>query len=345
MKRILIGIILIILMITTVNAAVEEPELPQEAQTYYADEPATFWKDLWSVLQGTLGDVRPDLTEAVRTCVYLIGIELLGTIVFQFAAQTKQTVGLVVTVSAGLLMMRSAQSLIELGRDTVISITEYGKLILPVLTGALAAQGGTATSAALYSGTALFSAVLSGAVSKLLIPLLYAFLCICVACSAISEEMLKQLRDFIKWLLTWGLKLILYLFSGYMSITGVISGTVDASALKATKLAISGAVPVVGSILSDASETILLSAGVMKNSVGAYGLIALVTLLIGPFLKIGVHYLLLKVTAAVCSVFAPKQTTTLLFDYATGMGFILAMTGISCLLLMVGFVCFMKGVG
>lgn len=346
MKRLLISMAILALMILPVYAtAWDAPGLPIEVDTYMEDDPATFWNDLWSVLREALVDVRPDLAEATKTCICLIGIILLGTIVIQYADETKQTVCIVITVSTGLLMMRSTNSLIELGKETVNSMTEYGKLILPVLTGALAAQGGTATSAALYSGTALFSATLSAAISKVLIPLLYIYLCLCVACSAVTEEMLKQLRDFIKWVLTWGLKLVLYLFTGYMSITGVISGTVDASALKATKLAISGAVPVVGNILSDASETILLSAGVMKNSVGAYGLVALASLLIGPFIKIGVHYLLLKVTAAVCSVFAQKQTTNLLFGYCSAMGFVLAMTGISCLLLMVGIVCFMKGIG
>ena len=42
-----------------------------------------------------------------------------------------------------------------------------------------------------------------------------------------------------------------------MSITGVISGTVDAAALKAAKIGISGAVPVVGNIFADATETIV----------------------------------------------------------------------------------------
>ena len=130
-----------------------------------------------------------------------------------------------------------------------------------------------------------------------------------------------------------------------MSITGVISGSVDASAIKAAKLTLSGVVPVVGGILSDASETILVSAGIMKNSVGVYGLMALCAILIGPFLRIGVQYLLLKAIGLVSGIVATKESSQLINDVTGGMGFILAMTGTSCLLLMIAIVCFMKGGG
>ena len=119
----------------------------------------------------------------------------------------------------------------------------------------------------------------------------------------------------------------------------------DAAALKATKLVISGFVPVIGSIISDASETILVSAGVMKNAAGIYGLLAILAICVGPFLRIGIHYLLLKLTAAICGVFGSKQIGGVIKDFSGAMGYVLAMTGTVCLLLLISVVCFMKGVG
>ena len=139
------------------------------------------------------------------------------------------------------------------------------------------------------------------------------------------------------------LKTVLYIFTGYISITGVISGTVDASALKATKLTISGIVPVIGKVLADTSETILVSAGIMKNAAGVYGVLAIIAVFIGPFLEIGIQYLLLKLTGAVCNIFGNKQTVTLINNFSTGMGIILAMIGTVCVLLLISLVCFMKG--
>jgi len=95
---------------------------------------------------------------------------------------------------------------------------------------------------------------------------------------ALGEEALKKLADLLKWLMTWGLKIILYLFTGYIGLTGVVSGTTDAAAMKAAKLTVSGMIPVVGGILSDASEAVLIGADAAKNAVGIYGMLAVLAI-------------------------------------------------------------------
>ena len=145
--------------------------------------------------------------------------------------------------------------------------------------------------------------------------------------------------------MTWCLKTLLYIFTGYIGITGVVSGTADAAAVKAAKLAISGAVPVVGGILSDASEVVLVTAGTVKNAVGVYGMLAIAAIWLGPFVKIGAHYLLLKGCGLICGVFGSKEHCTLIQDFSSAMGLLLAMTGSVCVMLLVSMVCFMKGAG
>ena len=116
-------------------------------------------------------------------------------------------------------------------------------------------------------------------------------------------------------------------------------------ALKAAKMTISGVVPVVGGILSDASEAVLVGAGTVKNAAGLYGMFAIIAIWVGPFVKIGVHYLMLKGTGILCAVFSDKQFTELVQDISPAMGMLLAMTGTVCLMLMISMVCFMKGMG
>jgi len=207
----------------------------------------------------------------------------------------------------------------------------------------MAAQGFAKTSAALYTATAVFSAVLSELISRFIIPVLYVYICISIADSAVSTEILQRIKKFLKWAMTWALKTILYIFTGYISITGAVSGSADASIVKATRLTISGMVPVVGSLLADASETIVISAGVMKNTAGVLGLFAVAAICIGPFLQIGVQYLLLKLTAGICSLLGTKHAVKLMDDFCVVMGHLLAMTGTVCILLLVSVVCYMRG--
>lgn len=98
----------------------------------------------------------------------------------------------------------------------------------------------------------------------------------------------------------------------------------------------------VGGILSDASETVLVSASVMKNAVGVYGVLAILSIWIAPFLKIGVQYLFLKATGAVCSAFQLKRVSALLADFTSALGLMLGMTGTVSVLLLVSIVCFMR---
>ena len=339
-------IILILLSMTISVQAMEfaPPDVPDSGSGFMPEEPDSFGEGLWFIFKQAIAEFLPELSRSAVSCLSVIVVLLAGSVLDHFSGLSSKVVHLASSVMLGLIILNPAYSLISLGVSTVTEMSEYGKLLLPVLTGALAAQGGVTSSGALYAIMSGFSAFLITLATKIVVPMIYVFFCLSLVNGAIDNELIKNLQNFIKWLITWSLKITLYVFMGVVSVTGVVSGTADASAVKAMKLTISGMVPVVGGIISDASETILISAGVMKNAAGIYGILAIVAVFIGPFLKIGCQYLILKVTGAVCSMFSAKKESDMLKDFSTGMGLLLAMTGTVCLVLLIGAVCFMRGV-
>ena len=56
---------------------------------------------------------------------------------------------------------------------------------------------------------------------------------------------------------------------------------------KLAKSAVSAVVPVVGSILSDAAESVLAGAGLLRGMVGTAGTLALLGVCLVPFLRLG----------------------------------------------------------
>lgn len=338
-------LVVITLLVLPVQAQeLTAPPVPEDAEKFMPPQQQNFLHGLLEVLRDALLSIRPDLKEAATICLSIvsavIGISLLRT----FPGCSEKTAVLAGSIGIAVLLLRSSNSLINLAASTVTRVSEYGKLLLPVMTAALAGQGGISTSASIYAATAFFDALLTAAIAKLLTPMIYIYLLLAVAGSAIGQDTLKKLRDSIKWAITWSLKTILYIYTGFIGITGVVSGTTDAAALKAAKLTISGVVPVVGGILSDASEAVLVGAGTVKNAAGIYGFFAIIAIWIGPFLQIGVHYLLLKATGAVCSAFGGKAHTELIQDFSSALGLLLAMTGTVCLMLLISLVCYLKGV-
>lgn len=345
MKKLVFCIMILAMIAMPVMAeGITAPPAPEEAEKYMPDEPQTFADGLIYVIKKAIGTIEPELVSAAGLCASIVAVSLLSTFTQHLLGSGKYVSDLATTVLMCILLLMPTNTMIGLGRQAVADLSGYGKLLVPILTTSLAAEGAYTTSGALYGATTAFSAILNGLISNFIIPLLYVYLCVAIVNGILSDDALKRLRDLAKGMTVWSMKAIMYAYTAYMTLTGVISGTVDATALKATKIAISSAVPVIGGVLSDASETVLLSAGITKNTVGIYGLLVMISLWIGPFVKIGVQYLLLKLTGAVVGMFASKQNTELLNDFTSAMGMVLSMIGIQTLLLIVSTVCFMRGV-
>lgn len=346
MKRVGILLAFVFLLATPVCAMdITAPTAPDSVVDLMPAETESFVQGLWTVVRSAIVKFAPELSAAAGSCLAMTAVVLLASIFNAMPGNSKKTVRFVSTLAISTILLGQANTMINLCGDTVTQISDYGKLLLPAMTTALAAQGGATGATALYAGTAVFDTVLTSIIGKILVPLVYVFLALAVANSATNEDLLKKIRDFVKWLSTWSLKTILYIFTGYLSITGVITGTADAAAVKAAKLTISGAVPVVGGILSDASEAVIVGAGVMKNAVGIYGLLAVIALFITPFLQIGAQYLILKLTAVLCGVFGVKEASDLIEDFSSAMGILLGMTGTISFLMLISTICFMKGMG
>lgn len=319
------------------------PTVPDGAAEIMPRDTGDLGGSILSMLQKAFAELNPQIVQSAGICLCLIAAVMLIGILRQLPGKSISVVEFAGVLAVAGILLHQTNSLVDMAANTVMELSEYGKLLLPVMTAALASQGGITGSAALYTGTAVFDTILSGAIARLLIPLVYIFLALSVAFAATGEELLQRLRNLIKWLMTWGLKILLYIFTGYMGLTGVITGTADEAAVKATKLTMSGMIPVVGGILSDASEAVIIGAGMMKNAAGVYGMLALIAIWITPFLHIGISYLFLKMSAAVCESFGVKQISGLIKNFSEAMGLLLGMTAAVCILLLISMICFMKG--
>lgn len=316
------------------------PPVPQIAEDVMP-KTDSFADGLWYLIRQGIGLLAPSIREGAGICLCLIALALLCSLLS--AIGSGKAAELACAVTMGTLLLSRSHSMIALGVETVQTLTDYAKLLLPVMTGILAGQGGLGSSAALYTLTMAGNAILSTFLTKIGVPLLYGCFALMVASCAGDENRLGKLTDFGFFLITWVLKTVIFLFTGCMGITNVITGGADAAAIKATKLTISGVVPVVGGMLSDASEAVLTGAALMKRAAGLYGMFAILAICLSPFLRIGCQYLLLKATAALCALFGKSRIHDLIGTLSKIMGVLLGMIGAVCLMLLVSLVCFMKG--
>ena len=89
-----------------------------------------------------------------------------------------------------------------------------------------------------------------------LVPVLYCMIGTAAAGALLEQSRLSLLSKGIGKLLSWGLSAILIVFTAFLSVSNLLAGSADRLAVKVGKTVISGAVPVVGGILSDATEAV-----------------------------------------------------------------------------------------
>lgn len=347
MRRLVIVVIFLALMSGCVNASMlEERErsvqsaIPEDAQALMDGEHGSFGAGLRNILENLL----PSLSESVRSALRSIGVMLAALILCALAGagETLAPALIAGTVAITACGMLELHSLAQSGQQALMQLQSFSDLLLPAMAAATAAGGGVTASGAIYAGTAFFSDVLMRAMTGLLIPVLYAYVAMCAAQAVCGNDLLSRLSGLIRWVFQTGLKTILFVFTAYLTITGLISGSADATVLKAAKLTLSGVVPVVGSMISDASETVIVGAQSVKSSVGIVGMLAVIAICVSPFVRIGVQYLLMKLAAAAGGALGPKPLLGLMDSIGEAMGFLLAMTGTAALMLLISCVCYLR---
>ncbi|MCI6257380.1 MAG: stage III sporulation protein AE [Clostridiales bacterium] len=283
------------------------------------------------------------LRRAVRSAVVLLSVVLLCALAGEVSGSLGAPAELDVTALAGALAVTAASvadihALIGLGREALDRMSQFSKVLLPTMTAAAAAAGAPSGAAARQLATMLFSDVLLTLINSLLLPLVYLYVAACTAYAALGNEGLKRVGELLKWAVTSILTAVVLAFVGYLTVSGVIAGSADAVTLKAAKMTISGMVPVVGGILSDAAGTVLAGAGILRGAVGVFGMLGVLAICVAPFLQLGVHYLVYKLTAALSATVAGGRMAGLIDAIGGAFGLVLGMTGASALLLLVSMV-------
>lgn len=295
------------------------------------------------------GQLAGYIRGGLKRAALLLGVVLLCALVRNLRDASGDSsqpvyVSFAAVLAVTALGIGSLRSFVGLGSDAIADLSAFSKALLPTLAAALAASGRSITATGMYAAASLFCDILITLIDRVILPFVYLYVGASAAEAALSGVMMGRIAALIKWLVTNMLKFLLLGFTAYLSISGVISGSADSAAVKAAKTALSAAVPLVGSIISDASEAVLVSASILKSSAGIFGLLAVLAVCVSPFLNIGVNYLAYKGCAALASAIGGGNETKLIDDLGTALGMVLAMAASCALVLLISCTAALKAV-
>ncbi|MFA5524038.1 MAG: stage III sporulation protein AE [Tissierellales bacterium] len=172
------------------------------------------------------------------------------------------------------------------------------QILLPILLTLLVAVGGITTSS-------LFKPIVLGAVSiistlmkDIILPLVFYSTVVGIICKISSRMQITKISSLIRQISTAIIGISLTIFIGIISIQGSMAAKVDGVTIRTAKFAVDKFVPIVGKFLSDVMETVVGCSMVLKNAVGAIGMISLFFICIIPIIKILSLIFIYKVAGA-----------------------------------------------
>jgi len=321
------------------------PELEREAERLgskvkYGESLET---GVSKLLQESVGIAKMAGKAALKSGITILIVVLfcgVVELVYQMSGSGKRSfIHLAGTLSIAMVAIADINVMLGMGRNFIKSMTAFSNILFPVTATISAATGAVTGAAVRQMASVLFSNLLINLIQKILIPMFYGYIAASVAHAALGNEGLKKVGGVLKWMTTTLLTIVMLTFVGYLTVSGVVAGSADAITVKAAKFTISSSIPVVGGILSDAAETILVSAGVLRGTVGVFGMLTVFGMCLTPLLRMAASYLMYKLVGAISStVSAGSPLGSFVEQIGTAFGLMMGMTGACCLLLLVSLV-------
>ena len=243
------------------------------------------------------------------------------------------------------LTLSDAQTLFSDGIAALERLYDFSTVLLPCLAGTSVIAGASVSAGVKYTAAALFMNLLLNFSNTVLVPLISVYIVFVIGSTAFDLKIFSVLSKFIRWGCKTTITTVMILFTAYLNVAGLISSTGDMFAVRLTKTALASALPVVGSILSDAASSLVVGAAMVRNSIGVFGLLSVMAILLLPFVNLGLRYLIFLAVARLAELFPNQRFSNLLDGIAGAYGMLLGVIGSGFIMIFMILISFMQIVG
>ncbi|MBR3849357.1 MAG: hypothetical protein IKM36_02575 [Oscillospiraceae bacterium] len=296
-----------------------------------------------ALLRGGIREAEKALPTALRSSVRILLITAICCAVRSLGLRhSASALSLAGTAAITACFAGDLGVMLDLGQRTIAELSDFSKLLIPTMASASALAGAVSSSAAIGSLTTVLMQLFVQLLETVVIPLSGVYVALCTAASGLAQENLHGLASAAGGVMKHSVRTILFLFTAYLSLTGILSESTDAVAMRTAKFTVSAAVPVAGNVLSEASSSILSGAKILQNSIGIFGMLGVLAILIVPFARLGLQYLLLQFTGFCCAAIGGSEEGKLVQKLSFAMGCLAAATAGCAVMVLISCVCFLR---
>lgn len=275
----------------------------------------TFIEKLQSILSGEFTDNAGSVWEAILGLIFdellnflpliatIIAVAILSGMIGDLrGANSKSIADITHFVCYGviiILVVSACTSILTLTSNTLQGLKNQIDVAFPILLTILTAIGGTSSVSVYQPAVALFSGTIMQIFTLVLMPLFIFSLVFTVISNLSSSVKLEKFSSFFNSLFKWITGAVFTIFMGFLIIQGITAGSLDTVSIRTAKYAIRSYIPILGGYLSEGFNVIMASSILIKNAIGASGLLLMFSSVIVPVVEIVLLMLCLKLTAGI----------------------------------------------
>lgn len=240
------------------------------------------------------------------------------------------------------LVMTNFSTIITEMKEAVQNLTGFANTLIPLMITLMITTGNIVSSGMLQPILLLLITFISNFMTNILIPIALVSTALGIISKISDQAQVGKLSKFLHSSMVWILGTVLTLFVSVTSLEGGLTASIDGVTAKAAKTAISSVVPVIGSILGDAVNTIVGCSNIIKNAVGMVGIVVIIAICIRPILQLAVLTVTYYLGAALCEPIADEKVVGILEQMGGTFKIFLAVMFALTALLIIGIAIVMK---
>ena len=222
---------------------------------------------------------------------------------------------------------------ISIVSGVVNQILGFMRVLMPAYFLAAAFAGSSATAVASYEFTLVILSASQWLLGTVLLSLIRVYALLVMAGHIAKEDMLSKLTELLEQVVSWSLKTLIGLVLGFQMIQSMVLPYVDSLKTGGLQKLI-GAIPGIGQGVSSVAQMVLGSGVLIKNTIGAAGILILIIITIVPILKLVILMLFYQCVAALLQPVCDKRIISCISDMAKGHKMLLSVA-ISCMILFI----------
>ncbi len=266
----------------------------------------------------------------------LSGASILAVILISAALSSMEAGGMseatlyATVLSGAAIIIAPAYSVITASVEAMQGCAVFMSAFVPVFAAILVSAGAAATSASMSALLLGASQLVSYISNFAVVPLLSGYLAISVAAAASPLVAKSGIAEGIKKLSFWIMSLLTTVFVGILSIQTAVNASADTLALKTARFIVGSSVPVAGAVLSEALTTVTASLGLLKSSIGVYGIIGCCAIFLPLLVELFLWRVVLVLCTCVSELFSLAKMSSLLRCVDTVMSVIAGIILLTC---------------